>query len=321
MSKQQLTLEQRYEIKAYMQAGFGFLEIAFRIGVHRSTVYREVKRNSGLRGYRPEQAQQKALARRRQAPKHIRFDRNLQQQVEEWLQLDWSPEQISGYLAQTHHTAISHETIYQHIWADKKAGGTLYQHLRCSSKKKRKRYGGRDRRGQIPGRVSIDNRPLVVNAKERLGDWEVDTIIGKNHRGALVTAVERKTKFTCIQLVHRKTADAVARALITMLMPFQKQILTITVDNGKEFAHHQQIADALNTNVFFAHPYHAWERGLNENTNGLLRQYFPKKSSFETITNDQIKFAQNRLNARPRKRLLFKTPRQAFQQLTVALET
>jgi len=178
MSKQQLTLEQRYEIKAHMQAGFGFSEIAFRIGVHKSTVYREVNRNRGLRGYRPEQAQQKALARRRQAPKYIRFNYNLQQQVKKLLKLDWSPQQISGRLAQSHHTAISHETIYQHIWADKKEGGTLYKHLRCSSKKKRKRYGGRDRRGQIPGRVSIDNRPLVVDAKERLGDWEVDTVIG-----------------------------------------------------------------------------------------------------------------------------------------------
>jgi len=137
----------------------------------------------------------------------------------------------------------------------------------------------------------------------------------------LVTAVERKTKYTCIQPVRRKTADAVANALITMLMPFQNQILTITVDNGKEFAHHQHVADALNTNVYFAHPYHAWERGLNENTNGLLRQYFPKKSSFEGITHDQVKFVENRLNSRPRKLLQFKTPMELFKTLLVALET
>ena len=222
------------------------------------------------------------------------------------------PEQISGTLAEQEKIHISHETIYQHVWADKYAGGTLFKHLRWSRRKRHKRYGKHDQRGQIRNRVSIDERPQVVAQKTRIGDWEVDTIIGTRHKGALVTAVERKTKFTCIKQVPDRKANTVTQALSDMLSPYKNRVLTITVDNGKEFASHQKIAQALGAAVYFAHPYHAWERGLNENTNGLIRQYFPKNSDLTTPNTTKVRFVQNRLNNRPRKSLNFKTPVELF---------
>lgn len=321
MAYNQLSYEQRNEIKAYLKLGLKMVFIAHLIGVHKSTISRELKRNSGLRGYRPKQAQHKANLRRKNSRKNSRFTEAVKQQVEFYIKQDWSPEQISGYLALAEDIHISHETIYQYIWTDKRNGGSLYKHLRWSHKKRRKRYGNRDRRGQIKDRVSIDERPPVVEKKARIGDWEVDTIIGKNHHGALVTAVERKTMFTCINYVPSKSAEMVTTALAQMLLPFKKQILTITVDNGKEFALHQKIAEALEANVYFAHPYHAWERGLNEHINGLIRQYFPKNNDFNKIDKEKILFVQNRLNQRPRKSLKFEKPVTIFLHNLVALGT
>lgn len=321
MAYNQLSYEQRNEIKAYLKLGLKMVFIAHLIGVHKSTISRELKRNSGLRGYRPKQAQHKANLRRKNSRKNSRFTEAVKQQVEFYIKQDWSPEQISGYLALAEDIHISHETIYQYIWTDKRNGGSLYKHLRWSHKKRRKRYGNRDRRGQIKDRVSIDERPPVVEKKARIGDWEVDTIIGKNHQGALVTAVERKTMFTCINYVPSKSAEMVTTALAQMLLPFKKQILTITVDNGKEFALHQKIAEALEANVYFAHPYHAWERGLNEHINGLIRQYFPKNNDFNKIDKEKILFVQNRLNQRPRKSLKFEKPVTIFLHNLVALGT
>ena len=321
MPYKQLTQEQRYEIKAYMQAGFTVINISNKVGVHRSTIYREINRNSGQRGYRPRQAHQKATERKKNAVKYMKLTDELKHQVTAFLKKDFSPEQVSGYLQKHHNIKISHEIIYQFIWSDKSSGGTLYKHLRCSSKKKRKRYGGRDRRGQIPERISIDERPEIVDNKERIGDWEVDTIIGKKHQSAIVTAVERKTKYTCIRKVEKKSAREVTAALIKMLLPFKEQVHTITVDNGKEFAGHKTIADALQSQVYFAHPYCSWQRGLNENTNGLIRQYFPKKLAFNSIEDNQTRFVENRLNNRPRKSLQFNTPINLFLDNFVALET
>ena len=319
MSYKQLTLEQRYEIRAYMQAGFINPDIANRLGVHKTTIYRELKRNSGQRGYRPNQAQLKTEVRRKTANKNIRFSESVKYQVEALLRLDLSPEQVSGYLYREHSIKISHERIYQHIWANKHSGGDLHKHLRCSNKKKRKRYGSRDRRGLIPDRLSIDQRPDIVDTKERIGDWEIDTIIGKNHKGALLTAVERKTKFTVVEYVPNRKAHLITKTLIRMLHPYSNRVLTITSDNGKEFAYHKKISQNLLATVYFAHPYHAWERGLNENTNGLIRQYFPKKSSFEQTKKEFVLHVQNKLNNRPRKALDFKTPIQCFLDIKVAL--
>jgi IS30 family transposase len=239
--------------------------------------------------------------------------------VESLLLQQWSPEQISGRLTLEQHESVSHEHIYQRISADKRAGGQLYLNLRCQ-KKRRKRYGQRDRRGQLPGRRSISERPKIVEAKRRLGDWEADTIIGQNHRQAIVSLVERKSKLTRLAKVTRNTAAAVQRELTAQLESLT--VKTITSDNGREFAHHQRIAQQLGADFYFAHPYSSWERGVNENTNGLVRQYFPKKSDFSKITDRQLKKAVERLNNRPRKTLGYKTPNEVFfKQPLVALTT
>ena len=312
MRYKQLTLDQRYEIYGLIQANFSETEIAKRLSVHKTTIYRELTRNTGQRGYRPKQAHQKSAERKKLARKHVRFTEAVKQRVEFFLKQDWCPEQISGHLANKEQIHISHEMIYPHIWADKRNGGTLFKHLRCSHKKRRKRYGSKYRRGIIKNRVSIDERPAIVDQKKRIGDWEIDTIIGKNHKGALVTAVERKTQFTCIEHVFNKSADMVTRALVNMLSPFKDRVLTITCDNGKEFAFHEHIAALLDADVYFAHPYQAWERGLNENINGLIRQYFPKNFDFRIIKKNDTSFVEKRLNQRPRKSLEFDSPFECF---------
>ena len=184
----------------------------------------------------------------------------------------------------------------------------------------RKRYGKMERRGQIPNRLFIEDRPAIVDERKRIGDWEADTIIGKNHRQAIVSIVERKTGLTLIKKVERKTSKAVSQAMIDLLKPYKNKVRTITSDNGKEFAGHEEIAKKLKADFYFAHPYASWERGTNENTNGLIRQYFPKNRDFTTITKKEINFAMERLNNRPRKRLGYRTPNQVFFKSGVALQ-
>jgi IS30 family transposase len=308
----QLTQEQRYQIYAFMKADFSKTQIASEIGVHKSTVSREMKRNQGKKGYRPKQAHIMAMKRRTKAHKFIKLTPPVIALINNFIQQDFSPEQISGFLARAHNLRLSHETVYQYVLADKASGGTLYRHLRRSHKKRRKRYGSHDRRGHIPARISIDERPAIVETRERIGDWEIDTIIGRKHKGALLTLVERKTKLTLIRRLPKKQAHLVAEAAIDLLNPYEEKVCTITSDNGQEFAHHEYIKEHLTATVYFAHPYHAWERGLCENTNGLIRQYFPKAMNFETITEEHVHTAMNRLNNRPRKTLGYKTPNEVF---------
>jgi IS30 family transposase len=310
----QLTQEQRYQIYAFMKAHFSKTNIASEIGVHTSTVSREMRRNRGKKGYRPKQAHCMAVERRQKAKKYVRLTPEVIGLIEEFLCQDFSPEQVCGFLARNHNIEISHESIYQHVLADKARGGILYRHLRHAHKKRKKRYGSYDHRGHIQGRVSIDERPAIVDTRQRIGDWEIDTIIGKRHKGALLTLVERKTKLTLIKKLPKKQADLVAEAAIHLLKPYKEKVCTITSDNGQEFAHHEYIKERLKTTVYFAHPYHAWERGLCENTNGLIRQYFPKGMSFETITDEHVYVVMNRLNNRPRKTLGYKTPNEVFFQ-------
>jgi transposase, IS30 family len=306
----QLTQEQRYQISALMKAGHNQVETAHIVGVHKSTISRELKRNHGLRGYRPQQAERLAVARRLEKAKpQITLDH--WQQVESLLREDWSPEQISLWLAQEEHLLISHEWIYQYVLRDKRQGGDLYRHLRCQ-KQRKKRYGTYSRRGQLCNRVSIDERPAIVDLRLRLGDWELDTVIGKGHKGALVTLVERKSRLALITKVSGKNADGVKQAILQWLEPLSDHVHTLTSDNGKEFARHESIAEALDAAFYFAHPYASWERGLSENTNGLIRQYFPKHRDFTTITDQEIQNAMNKLNNRPRKCLGMKTPNQVF---------
>ena len=312
MAYKQLTQEQRYQIYALLKSGQNKSDIATVLDVDKSTITRELKRNRGKRGYRPKQAHRKALSRRKKTKKKIKAEDWVI--VEERIRQDWSPEQISGWLKKNTSISISHEWIYQYIYADKQAGGDLHKHLRCQ-KKYRKRYGGKDRRGKIRNRVSIDERPEIVEQRKRLGDWEGDTIIGKGRRQAIVTLVERKSRYTLIEKVENLTAEATEKAILSLLKPYHLQTLTITFDNGKEFANHQEIAQQLQADTYFAHPYASWERGTNENTNGLIRQYFPKGSDFSPITTGQLVFVKERLNHRPRKCLDFQTPLTVFSQL------
>jgi IS30 family transposase len=307
----QLTQGLRYQIEILKKAGKNQKDIAELVNVSPSTICRELQRNTGKRGYRPNQAHRKAETRRKRAVKPLKMTLAVIAFIEAKLSINWSPEQISGWLKVEQELFISHERIYQHIWTDKLKGGTLYQHLRHSGKK-RKQYGSKDKRGQIRNRISIDDRPLIVNEKTRLGDWEIDTVIGKNHQGALVTIVDRVSKFTLIKKVASKHADVVTDATLTLLEPYLEKTLTITADNGKEFAGHEKIKAALAADVYFAHPYSSWERGLNENTNGLIRQYFTKGSRFENITDKDVDEAMEKLNHRPRKTLNYKTPHSVF---------
>lgn len=315
----QLTQEQRYQIYALMKAEHSQTEIAAIVGVHKCTVSRELRRNRGLKGYRPKQAHQLA-SNRRQAKVQPRISQLDWCRVERLLREDWSPEQISLWLAQEERIFISHERIYLYLLEDKRQGGDLYRHLRCQ-KSRKKRYGVYDRRGQLPNRVSIDERPGIVEHRVRLGDWELDTIIGKGHKQAIVSLTERKSRLALIAKVSTKAADGVKDAVLRLLSPLSAHVHTITSDNGREFAHHESIAEALDADFYFAHPFASWERGLNENTNGLIRQYFPKGSDFTAITDKDIQHAMDKLNNRPRKCLGMKTPNQVFFGInpTVAL--
>lgn len=315
----QLTQDQRYQIKALLKMEHSQTEIAKVIEVDRSTISRELSRNRGLRGYRPQQAHQMALERRKKAKPRIQPESWAL--VEEKLSQEWSPEQIACWLKKTKAIQLSHETIYLYILADQRVGGDLYKHLRCQ-KKRRKRYGSYDRRGKLPNRVSIEQRPEIVDQRSRIGDWEVDTIIGKGHRQAIVTLTERKSRLALLKKVDYRKAKLVGDAIIDLLQPIADRSHTITADNGKEFAEHERIARHLGIDFFFAHPYAAWERGANENMNGLVRQYIPKNRDFTTITEEEITEITQKLNNRPRKCLDFKTPSEVFfENSSVALTT
>ena len=311
MNYTHLTREERYQIYALKKAGHPQSEIAIVLKRSAATISRELSRNTGGRGYRPKQAHR--LATERRAMNAWTIDDATWQFAQERLLEDWSPEQISN------HATISTETVYQRVYADKRAGGLLWQHLRCQ-KQRRKRYGKHDRRGIIPNRQSIEARPAIVEERSRIGDWEADTIIGKSHKQAIVSLVERKSGYTLIRKVKRKTARAVRKAAVSLLKPHRDKVHTLTSDNGKEFSEHEQIAKALDADFYFAHPYASWERGTNENTNGLIRQYFSKNRDFTTITQQEINHAMKRLNNRPRKRLGFLTPAQVFFKSGVALQ-
>lgn len=308
----QLTSEQRYQISGLKKAGMKQSQIADEVGVHKSTISRELRRNKGQRGWRPKQAQELRDERRQSYTNAKRFTQKDWEGVARLIRQDMSPEQVAQRLALEASLQISHETIYQHIYADKRRGGNLWQNLRCQ-KPRRKRYAsGQERRGVIRNRVCIDERPEVVDQKIRIGDWEGDTVIGKNHRGALVTLAERKSRYVLAAQVSSKVAVGVAAAITRLLRPHKRKCHTVTFDNGKEFADHEEIAAALKTDIYFAHPYCSWERGLNENSNGLLRQYFPKWMELTEVTQEQVQWAVDRLNHRPRKVLGFRTPFEVF---------
>ncbi len=318
MNYTQLAREQRYQIYALMRAGHNQSQIAIVVGCHKSTISRELRRNRGLKGYRPFQADELAYGRQCDAYR-ARIAWGTWQQVERLLRQEWSPEQIAGRLKLEKQPTVSHECIYLYVYAEKRRGGTLHRHLR-SQKKQRKRYGGYIRRGQIPNRTSIDKRPKIVARKGRFGDWEADTIVGARHKGGILSLVERKSKLTRLRKLATKAAAEMKDNTIELLAPLAAKVHTITVDNGKEFCEHELIAAGLQARIYFAHPYASWERGLNENTNGLVRQYFPKKYDFARITDKDLQQVEDLLNNRPRKTLAYRTPNEVFfKQRSVAL--
>lgn len=326
----QLTSGQRYQIYGLKQAGLNQTQIAQKIGVDKSTISREFRRNKGQRGWRPKQAQSFRDERRQALTNGKYFSSDEWAEVERLIREDLSPEQAANRLELEGGLQISHEIIYQHLYADKRNGGDLHQHLR-SQKPRRKRYAsGQERRGMIKNRVSIDERPEIVDQKTRVGDWEGDTVIGKNHKGGLVTLAERKSRYVLAGHIRSKHAAGVTAVTTRLLTPYKNKCHTITFDNGKEFAEHEKMAAELKADIYFANPYHSWERGLNENSNGLLRQYFPKGMKLTDITEEQVQEAVEQINHRPRKVLGFRTPHEVFfgvelrytkQPLAVALRT
>jgi IS30 family transposase len=315
MSYQQLTEVKRYQIAALMAQGCSQAAIARNIKASPSAISRELRRNRTPDGrYDPDYAQKLSRARRTDAAKYT-VPKQTVEFVELMLSFEWSPEQISG-IALRLERPVSHEWIYQHIAADKVGGGKLYLSLRQGHKRYRK--GRSSKRSVIPEPVSIELRPAIVEARERFGDWEIDTVMGKQGSGAMVTIAERKSRFYLVKKVSAKTAAEVRDATIEMLRPYADFVHTITADNGSEFVEHQAIADALDADVYFAHPYSAWERGLNENFNGLLQQYIPKGTDLRQVSDADILRTQTRLNERPRKCLGFRQPKVVFNELLQA---
>ena len=317
MTYTRLTEDQRYQIYEGVTESLSHRKIASRINKHHSAVSREVKRNTGLRGYRPKQAQEKAQERHKNKPRHIKLTPEVQSLIAENIQHEWSPDQIQGRLRSKGFPMVCSVTIYNYIQQDKALGGELHQYLR-HKKAYKKRTGSAETRGQIIGRVSIDERPPIVDKKVRLGDWEADTVIGKGHRGFLVTLAERVSKKTLIASVPSKHAVVVKDAIIKLLEPEKEHLHTITFDNGKEFAYHAKIKEALGSDNYFAHPYCSWERGLNENHNGLIRQYLPKGMACDKVTDEDVAVIQNKLNNRPRKLLDYKTPNEVYDAMRLA---
>lgn len=318
----QLSLDERYRIKSMFLAGESKSSIARALGRAPSTVTREIKRNRYRDWYNVERAETKARRRKRLPRKPRKMDMPaINAYVKSCLELQWSPEQIAGRMRYVDklpaHKRISHQCIYAWLLQDRDTGGTWYKHLRKNNRTYKLRRGAKGRKKvKIPDPVSIDLRPASVQTKRFLGDWEGDTIEGRKGQGLLATMVERKTLFTVIGKLSSKRADELNRAVAQRFSqtPFLP-IRTITVDNGLEFAKHKQLASELNCQIYFAHAYCPHERGLNENTNGLIRQYFPKGCNFLTVDEQTIAEVERRFNNRPRRKLGYRTPAEAMQKL------
>lgn len=306
-------MEQRCQIYTLKSNGYTQKDIAKYIGVAASTICRELKRNSGQRGYRYQQANELATQRRYISCRHRRLTSEVISFVEEKLREKWSPEQIAG-VCKSNNIFISYETIYRHVWADKKTGGDLYKHLRRRGKKYNHRSAKTAGRGCIPNRIDISERPKIVEKKCRIGDWEGDTIIGAKQQGVILSLVDRVSKYTLLASMNGKHAEQVADLIKKCFkrLPRQAPRHTITFDNGKEFSQHKQITKKTKLRCYFATPYHSWERGLNEHTNGLVRQYCPKGSDLTQYSEEYIMLVENELNNRPRKVLGYRTPREVF---------
>jgi len=315
MTYRQLTSEERYMISALRKQGVHAAEIARNLGRHRSTICREVQRNASRWDgrYRPSKAVERTRGRRIRSRKKSQFGPDAWAQVVALLRQDFSPEQISGYLCAQQVLSISPETIYRHVREDRRRGGRLHEHLRLSDKQRRKRYRSQDSRGQLRGKRKIGERPAVIEQRTQLGHWEVDTVMGKyGTKPCIVTLVERKAGFLLIGKIKARTAAEANRSLLELIERHATKFKTITADNGTEFHGYQEVEDRCSAKFYFATPYHSWERGSNENTNGLIRQYLPKGCSMVRLTQARCDEIADTLNNRPRKRHGFRTPAQVF---------
>ena len=303
-----LSQSERYQIYALKQVGLNLTEIAKTLSRSVATISREITRGSGARGYRPDQAERLAKARAQGSRNAPRIPETVWDGVRLSLAQQHSPEQIAA------HQPLSHESIYRYVYADKRNGGALWRELRCQRQRKKRYASGRSKRGRIPNRRDISTRPAIVETRRRFGDWEADTIIGARHQQAIVSLNERKSGLMLLRKVVAKTSEQVKGAIISMLAEYKALVHTLTFDNGLEFAEHALIDHALASTSYFAKPYCSWQRGSNENGNGLVRQYIPKSRSLLDVTDEEIILIQNRLNTRPRKRLGFKTPLQVLSK-------
>ena len=310
-----ISVEQRIKIEALFKAGHKASFIAKQLGIHRSSIYRELKRNQTKTGkYNAVFAQELSEEQKERFSYNRSFTFSMEKFIIEKLSKEqWSPEQIWGYCKENNIDMVSHESIYKFVYQDKDKGGLLYKNLRVASKKYRKRYGsGKNKRGIIKDKISIDERPEYINNKQSAGHWEIDTIVGKENKGAIVTIAERATAFVLIAKLKGKNAQELAEAVVKLMMPFKELVLSITSDNGTEFAMHKYISKKLGTLFYFAHPYSSWERGLNEYTNRLIRQYIPKKTDFKDVNHLYVNEITMKLNRRPRKKLNYNTPGMVF---------
>lgn len=311
-----LTSEQRYTISVLLTQGMSQRFIAASINRSPSVISREIKRNCDGRSgkYNADLAQRKCESRHELKPKYRRLDEEMKDYIIAHLEDKLSPEQIVGISKLHDRDCVSHEWIYQMIWTNKRRNGKLHKHLRNKGKPYSKRGALKDKRGKMPNRRDISERPEIVQSRERIGDLEIDTIIGKNHKKAIVTINDRKTGILKMGKVEVRNSSTVAAKTIELLMPIKSLLHTLTADNGQEFRDHQMIAKELEIDFFFASPYCSWERGSNENLNRLIRQYIPKGTDFDTVTDEFIKFVEQKLNDRPRKRFGFKSPNMMFNQ-------
>lgn len=305
-----ITQEQRYTISCMLKQGIKVSLIAKEINKDKCSIYREINRNSDNRNqvYKADLANKKCLNRHSEKNKFIRFSESIKQDVNRLIRQDYSPEQVVGFLIKNGKRTVSIERIYQYVWSDKKLGGDLHSHLRRQGRKYRKRGNNKDTRGLIKGRVNISKRDNIVELRNRFGDLEVDLIIGKNHNQAILTINDRASGVLKMRKVKSKQANVVTKAIKELLEDWKPYLKTITADNGKEFAGHIEVANYLEIDYYFANPYHSWERGSNENLNGLIRQYFKKGSDFTSITDERIREIETKLNNRPRKRYNYETP-------------
>lgn len=315
MTYRQITSGERYMLAALRTQGYSASRIARELKRHPSTISREIRRNGCNDGaYRPSKADRRTRGRRSRSRRNRRFGPEAFRLVEGLLPHLWSPEQVAAWLKRHGLLSISHETIYQHIWRDKRCGGRLYEYLRCAGKQRRKRYGRYDSRGRLAGKRHISERPVSVEDRNETGHWEIDTVMGTGSKHCIVTLVERKTGYTLIGKLPDRTMESVTTRATWLIRKHAACVQTITADNGTEFHDYKNIERQTGVRFYFANPHHSWERGTNENTNGLIRQYLPKGMNMDAVSQQDCSLIAHALNHRPRKRLGFRTPKECFDE-------